>query len=269
MRGRRSAPKVLLVVAIATLVVSIVGMIGSVLLNVFVFDRYNAYGEVPIPGTAYLRLPAGEVTIAFRTRVAGSPGEAGLPIPDLGISIDPPTGAAKPEVTESIGSTTTVNNDVRRRLWIAHIPADGTYRIATDGKVSAFIDPRLAFGHASTMGWLLGLFAVLILVAVVDLVISVVWLIRRSSQPAIELPGPIDFAGLDTSAPDDVDDLDGDAEPRVVHSPAPECRTPLSYEPTDNGVRIEQLKTLAALRDSGALTEKEFEAEKRRVLRGG
>jgi len=33
-----------------------------------------------------------------------------------------------------------------------------------------------------------------------------------------------------------------------------------------DGVRIEQLKSLAALRDSGALTEAEFEAEKRRIL---
>ena len=39
--------------------------------------------------------------------------------------------------------------------------------------------------------------------------------------------------------------------------------------PSDEGVKIEQLKTLAALRDSGALTEKEFQAEKRRVLDGG
>jgi hypothetical protein len=39
-----------------------------------------------------------------------------------------------------------------------------------------------------------------------------------------------------------------------------------SYTPTDQGVRLEQLKQLAALRDSGALTEEEFEAEKRRIL---
>jgi hypothetical protein len=38
--------------------------------------------------------------------------------------------------------------------------------------------------------------------------------------------------------------------------------------PTDEGVKIEQLKTLAALRDSGALTDKEFEDEKRRILDG-
>jgi hypothetical protein len=39
-----------------------------------------------------------------------------------------------------------------------------------------------------------------------------------------------------------------------------------SYTPSDQGVRLEQLRQLAALRDSGALTQAEFEAEKRRIL---
>jgi serine protease Do len=37
---------------------------------------------------------------------------------------------------------------------------------------------------------------------------------------------------------------------------------------TSEGAKLEQLKTLAALRDSGALTEAEFEAEKRKILDG-
>lgn len=41
-----------------------------------------------------------------------------------------------------------------------------------------------------------------------------------------------------------------------------------SFVPTDQGVRLEQLKTIAALRGSGALTEAEFKAEKRRILDG-
>ena len=149
MSGRRAAPNILLMLAILTLVVSIIGFIGSILLNAFAFDKYDAYGEVPIPGEASLHLPAGEVTITFHTRrrIAGG---GGLPIPDLGISIDPPPGVPEPQVTESFGGTTSVNNDVRRRVWVAQIPADGNYRITTDGKVGAFIDPRLAFGHSST-----------------------------------------------------------------------------------------------------------------------
>ena len=40
------------------------------------------------------------------------------------------------------------------------------------------------------------------------------------------------------------------------------------YSPDGAGVRIEQLKTITALRDSGALTRQEFEDEKRRILDG-
>ena len=68
MSGRRAAPNILLTLAILTLVVSIIGFIGSILLNAFAFDKYNAYGEVPIPGEASLHLPAGEVNITFHAR---------------------------------------------------------------------------------------------------------------------------------------------------------------------------------------------------------
>jgi hypothetical protein len=40
------------------------------------------------------------------------------------------------------------------------------------------------------------------------------------------------------------------------------------HEPSGEGVRLERLKTIAALHDSGALTDAEFEAEKRRILDG-
>lgn len=256
MSPRRSAPAVLLGVAIVTLVVSILGLVGSILLNAFVFDKYDAYGEVSVPGTAELQLPAGEVTITFHTLAIGPAGGGGLPIPQLGMDIDPPPGVAQPEVVESFGATTSVNNDIRRRVWVAHIRADGTYRITTDGKVSAFIDPRLAFGHGSTLGWVPWLFGALLPVGVVGLVVSVLWLTRRRrGDPVPAWPEPADFGG------------DGD-DAVVADWPAEPSRPTAAYTPTDEGVRIEQIKHLAALRDSGALTDKEFEQEKRRVLEG-
>ena len=261
MSGRRTAPKILLTLAIVTLVVSIIGFIGSILLNAFAFDKYNAYGEVPIPGEVSLHLPAGEVNISFHARTIGSPGGGGLPIPDLGLSIDPPQGVPEPQLTESFGSTTSVNNDVRRRVWVAQIPADGTYRVTTDGKVSAFIDPRLAFGHGSTMGWLPWVFAALFVMAMIDLVVAVVWLSRRRrAEPPVGLQDPLDFSGDDFTA----DDLDTDS----TFPPTVPARPGQSYFPTDEGIRIEQLKHPAELRDSGALTQDEFEEEKRRVLDG-
>lgn len=41
-----------------------------------------------------------------------------------------------------------------------------------------------------------------------------------------------------------------------------------AYEPTGQGIQVERLKTIAALRNSGALTEEEYRAEERRILGG-
>jgi hypothetical protein len=59
-------------------------------------------------------------------------------------------------------------------------------------------------------------------------------------------------------------------QPQTAYSPSPATFTQPAdpYLPTDQGVRIEQLNTLARLRDSGALTESEYDAEKKRVLDG-
>ena len=98
------------------------------------------------------------------------------------------------------------------------------------------------------MGWLPWLFAALFVMAMIDLVVAVVWLSRRRrAGPAVNLQDPMEFDTIDDCADDG-------------HPPA--------YIPTDEGVRLEQLKDLAALRDSGALTQEEFEQEKRRVLDG-
>ncbi len=45
----------------------------SLMLNAFVFDGYDAYGEVPIPGSSSLHLPDGEVTVSFHTVISGRP----------------------------------------------------------------------------------------------------------------------------------------------------------------------------------------------------
>jgi hypothetical protein len=109
-------------------------------------DAFKAYGEVPIPGNKTLHLPAGPVGIFFHAETP-SGGFGPLSIPDLKFNLDAPTGVADPDVTESIGGTTGINNVAWRRVWIAQIPQDGDYRISTDGKVGAFIWARLAFGH--------------------------------------------------------------------------------------------------------------------------
>ncbi|WP_078290647.1 SHOCT domain-containing protein [Mycobacterium sp. D16R24] len=209
----------------------VIGIIVSLILNVFVFDEYDAYGEVKIPGNTRLELPAGEVTISFHSWVSG---DNGLLIPPLGLSIFPPDGVAEPQVRESLGSSTTVNGDARRRVWVAQIPAAGTYDVQVEGEVNGFVNPRLAFGHASPYWPLTWGFAGLLGAATLG---WIAYLLTRS---------------------------------RTVRPSSPATAQPVSaYEPTGDGIRIDQLKSLADLRDSGALTEAEFEAEKRRLLDGG
>jgi putative oligomerization/nucleic acid binding protein len=59
----------------------------------------------------------------------------------------------------------------------------------------------------------------------------------------------------------------GDAYPVGETYPFSSTSVPSDpYTPSADGIRIEQLKNLAALRDSGALTDEEFQTEKRRIL---
>jgi hypothetical protein len=240
MTSRRLA-KISLSAAVVLMVVSVAGFIFALVANAFFLDKYNAYGEVPIPGSNSLYLPAGEVTVSLHTVVVGSP-NGGLPVPPLGVTIAPPDGVAQPAVSENIGSTTTVNNDAHVRVWVAQIPVSGTYNITTDGQVNGYINPRLAFGHKSSYGFLVWLFVGLFVVGLVDSILSGMWL-SRTRRRAVVAANPY-------------------AQPPVPVPPT----SPV--EPGDEGIRLERLKTLAALRDSGALTAEEFEAEKRRILGG-
>jgi hypothetical protein len=246
MRSRRLA-LVSLSIAILAMVVAVGGFIVALVLNTFFLDKYDAYGEVPIPGSGSLYLPAGEVTVSFHTVVIGS-SNGGLPVPSLGVTITPPDGLAQPVVTESVGSTTTVNNDAHIRVWVAQIPVSGTYNVTTDGQVNGYIDPRLAFGHKSSYGWLVWLFVAMFVAGLVGSIMSGWWL-ARTRRKAVVAAGPYFPAPFPMPVP-------------------PAAPTAAAQELGDEGVRLERLKTLAALRGSGALSNDEFETEKRRILGG-
>jgi hypothetical protein len=142
------------------LVVSIFGFGGSLALDSIVFDKYAAYGEVPIPGTKTLHLPAGDAKVSFHTEIAGTMEGGGLPIPqDLEVAITPTSGSAKPTFTRNVGDTDADNQDVRVKVGVAHIPVAGDYSVTTNGRAAAFISPRLSFGHDSDYGFLPWLFA--------------------------------------------------------------------------------------------------------------
>jgi hypothetical protein len=238
MAGAKTVSRILTISGILMMVVGGVGFIVVLALNAFVLDEFEAYGEVPIPGSGQVQLPAGQVQISFHTSVTGSP-SSGFPLPSLKLGITPPDGVADPVLTESHGTLTTVNSDTHIRVWTAEIPAAGTYKIRTDGQVNGYINPRIAFGHESDYGYLRLVFLGVLGLGVVDLIVSFV--LRRAAR--------------------------GKQSVGLVTTPPLDSYTPrTSYSPTDQGARLEQLKTLAALRDSGALTQAEFDAEKRRVL---
>jgi putative oligomerization/nucleic acid binding protein len=234
-----------LAAALVMTIVSVGGFIFALVLNLFLSDKYNAYGEVPIPGTGSVSLPAGDVTISLHTVVIGG-ANGGLPVPPLGVTITPPDGVAQPVVTESIGSTTTVNNDAHVRVWVAHIPAAATYDVTTDGKVNGYIDPRLAFGHKTSYTYLVWVFVATFVAGLVCSILSGMWL-ARTRRKAVVAASPF-----------------GHFPP----PPAPSVMPAAASEPSDEGARLDRLKTLAALRDSGALKPDEFETEKRRILEG-
>jgi Short C-terminal domain len=241
----RRVAKVARTTAIVLMVGSVIGFIATLFLGAFVLDKYDAYGEVPIPGTGKLHLPGAKVTVSFHTVTVGSSSGGGLPVPHLVLDIDPPAGVAYPKVTETVGGSTSVNNDIHRRVWVAEIPTEGDYVITTSGEINGFISPRMAFGHDSdSKGVWLGAFAGVFFIGMVGTVTTSVRLSRtkRAESPA--------WQGQASAPP-----------PRHTEGP--------TEMPSGEGVKIQQLKTLAALRDSGALTEKEFQDEKRRVLDGG
>jgi hypothetical protein len=246
------------------MVIAVPAIIITWVLNAFFLDDYDAYGEVPVPGSSSLHLPSGEVNISLHTVIIGGPNGGGLPVPQMGLTIVPPEGVAQPVVTENIGTTTTVNNDARIRVWVAQIPADGVYNITTEGNVNGYIDPRLAFGHGSPVSNLVWVFVGMFVVGLIGAVVASRWLgrVRRNAAPATGFGAP----GFEFP----VAPMPPAAAPPFV--PPPVAAPPVhavAHEPGDEGIRLERLKTIAALRDSGALTDAEFEAEKRRILDGG
>lgn len=251
----RTGVRILTSVALVTMIAAGVGFLVTTFANAFFLDDYAKYGEVDIPGSNSLALPAGDVTVSFHTVLVGGSG-TGLPVPALKYSITGPDGTDV-ELAEDYGATTTVNNDARVRIGYLHLPVDGNYRIQLDGKVSAYLDPTLAFGQQSSYGslpWILGpIFGV----ACAVFVVTRVWTSRAGRREAsgVHRPPPVDFGARPTWT-------------AGAYVPPPPLQTSTSYQPSGEGVRIEQLKTLARLRDSGALTEAEYTAEKRRVLEG-
>lgn len=243
-----TAPRILTTVAVAAMVVSAVVFVVMLSLNAFVLDDYAKYGEVPIPGSASVELPAGDVTVTFHTVLVGGGGGGGLPVPPLTYRITGPGGADE-VLSEDYGGTTTVNNDARARIGYLHLLAAGRYDVELDGKVSAYVEPKLAFGTGSSFSSVPWICAVVFGVALLGLIVVriVAARTRRAETPEPPQPSP---NWIPRSVPTEFSQPSG------------------TFDPSDEGIRVQTLETLARLRDSGALTQDEYEAEKKRVLDG-
>jgi hypothetical protein len=107
------------------LIVSFVGLFASIPLNAFVLDEFDAYGEVPIPGTGTLHLPAGDVTISFHSVYPeGADTENSIPIPEgLEVTITPPRGVLPVTLGSANGicDSNTDTDEGRCRVKVAHI----------------------------------------------------------------------------------------------------------------------------------------------------
>ncbi|OBF31953.1 hypothetical protein A5719_29680 [Mycolicibacterium peregrinum] len=239
------AQRTAIIVSVVALVIGVLGIIASVMVNAFVIADDDAYGEVPIPGSASLELPAGDVDIAYRATTL-TVGGKGVMVPPIQLAITPPAGVATPLITDSMSSSSKTNREITVRVFTAHIKEAGTYRIDAKASVFESQNPRLTFGHSSPYYWVMWPFIGMTVLAAVALGLSIMWSLRSGKRPTPPPSYPPTYAP--TGTPTYTPTYSG------------------SQVPDDQAVRLEQLKTIAALRDTGALTEVEFEAEKRRIL---
>jgi hypothetical protein len=185
---------------LALLIVSLVGLIFSMLKN-FDIDEFDAYGEVSIPATRTLHLPAGDVTVSFHS--TGIAHTLSLP-DDLEMTITPPSGVAEPTVTQDWrGNEANHNGDAHRSWRAAHIAQAGDYTIKTNGKVTDYDSPRVSFGHPSRYWFVTWLFAGLSVVSGVAIRLTMVHRGTRSARTAAADWPPFSFTDTEvrSSAP--------------------------------------------------------------------
>lgn len=238
MSNGRRGPWIATAISIGILVIGLVGGGVSLLVNSMIGSA-DAYGEVAIPGSASLELPAGDVLISYRATV-GMSGSRGAIVPTLQLKITPPAGVEKPTLTASGSSSSTSNRELTAQIYTAHVAQAGTYKVEVGDAGFASQDQRLLFGHGSPYEWVTWPLFGVAFVGIPFMIGSIFWLLR--SEP--ETSDAPSYSSPSDSLPEG----------------------PWKRVPNDQDVRLEQLKTISALRDSGALNQAEFEAEKRRIL---
>ena len=120
---------------------AVLGLVGMYVLPFIVHE--DPYGDVPIPGSATLHLPAGDADLTLRS--VGS--LEGRPMPRLSIQISGPDELVQPEVIESRRTKYFTSEDMWLRLWVVNVLQEGDYQIEVKGEVYGPYQPWLTFRH--------------------------------------------------------------------------------------------------------------------------
>jgi hypothetical protein len=226
--ARERSPMRSLIVGIVLLVLCAPAAVASIVLA-FVLTDADAYGQVPIPGSARMHLPAGDVDVTVRTGKSGQNIED-VSVSSLQLSVAGPGESTQPAVIVAPRRMKSPDSAARVRVWVVRVPQEGDYDVATGGDVDDDAALTLAFGRNMwnrELGMLLGL-------------------------------------GFIVGAPVALGALGGIAKAAKELRTA---RTSQIHVRTPDAVQQAELKHISALRDSGALTEPEYKAEVRRIRR--
>ena len=256
--SRGSGPRILTAIAVVTMVVSVIGFVATLMLNTV---RVRRVRRVRRGADSRLEQPAP----ARRGRHRQLPhrhhrrdhGGGGLPVPPLKHRhrfaprrAEEPDADARTSAPRRRSTTTPASAGFLHVRVVGGPDSRGGHVRRHDRRRPSvrLLNPTLAFGHGSPPRRLAVSGSARRSSASPSsvLVIARVWAARGEAQSRTDrrLLRPADRRSACRSAP------------------------PEPFTPTEDGIRIEQLNTLARLRDSGALTEDEFEAEKRRILDG-
>jgi Short C-terminal domain len=296
----RTIPHILTRVAIITMVISAVGLIATQALNWLVFDKYDVYDQVQMKDakSSMHHLPAGDVKVYVHALPAGGVGGSLVP-PGLQVRIHLPTGE-KP-MRDDRSSPTTVDGDAWVQVGHLDVPAEDNYRIEADGNMSGYEKAMLAFGQPNAYRILPLAFGIAFGLAVVLFLIARLWEARLGPAPVSGPRVPSEMNGgaapprpsgdrvsppraaptVPTVSPQQAAPTvptvsPQQAAPTVPNVPTQQAAPTVPIVPaqqaesaTPSDEREDTLNTLAELRDSGVLTDEEYDAEKKRVLEGG
>ena len=151
-------------------VLAIAALCSASALSVYALESSDAYGEIPVPGTGTVHLPAGEIVAAFAHSDDGrhsnpDPG----PEPEPTLWLTGPASAPEPRIVADRGRRSDDGTSTHVQLWRITVGAEGDYDATVAGDASGYPQPRIAFGRTSSGVWLWalgGLLFVAVMVAV-------------------------------------------------------------------------------------------------------